>query len=62
MYWGRRNESFCKQHPDHPEKHPDKILERVIADYALVGKVPLAAIIENAKKRVAKLKKEEEER
>lgn len=59
VYWGRRNESFAKQHRNHPENHPDKILERVIADYAMVGKVPLATIIDNAKARVKKLKEEE---
>lgn len=31
---------------------PDRVLEKVIIDYARCGKVPLAEIIERAKKKV----------
>lgn len=48
MYWGR-HESTGK---DHPAFQPDKIVEKVIIDYARVGGAPLKDIIERAKKTV----------
>lgn len=48
VYWGLHG----LMPADHPSKDPAEIMERVMADYALVGRVPIDTLKERAKARV----------
>lgn len=51
VYWG----THSTMPRDHSSFKPDEIVWRVLADYALVGKVSVAKLIERAKQRVKEL-------
>lgn len=51
VYWGMHS-TLPK---GHPVWEPDEIVERVLADYGLCGKVPIDILKKRAQKRVKEL-------